>query len=177
MALIKCPECGKEISDTTSKCIHCGYEFSKEGSDKSEKEIIILRRNRSVSYAESIVLGVLAVLFFFSGLRCFLTSMVYGWIFALSFCIGSFVGSIYSLILVSSNNSCKSEVLTKKAGVYYVYSKSGERTVLTREKLKLIECKKKFAIDKRYVLGYKKILGYIYPEDINNFDKELSSKN
>lgn len=25
MALIKCPECGKEISDKSSACIHCGY--------------------------------------------------------------------------------------------------------------------------------------------------------
>ena len=25
MALIKCPECGKEISDKSDKCIHCGY--------------------------------------------------------------------------------------------------------------------------------------------------------
>lgn len=25
MALIKCPECGKEISDQAAQCIHCGY--------------------------------------------------------------------------------------------------------------------------------------------------------
>lgn len=25
MALIKCPECKKEISDKSEKCIHCGY--------------------------------------------------------------------------------------------------------------------------------------------------------
>lgn len=25
MALIKCPECGKEISDKAKQCIHCGY--------------------------------------------------------------------------------------------------------------------------------------------------------
>lgn len=26
MALIKCPECGKEISDTAKVCPHCGYK-------------------------------------------------------------------------------------------------------------------------------------------------------
>lgn len=26
MALVKCPECGKEISDKAKACIHCGYE-------------------------------------------------------------------------------------------------------------------------------------------------------
>lgn len=26
--LIKCPECGKEISDMSERCIHCGYPLS-----------------------------------------------------------------------------------------------------------------------------------------------------
>ena len=30
MALIKCPECGKEVSDTCEQCVHCGYIFPKE---------------------------------------------------------------------------------------------------------------------------------------------------
>ncbi len=30
MALINCPECGKQISDTTSSCPHCGYKLSVE---------------------------------------------------------------------------------------------------------------------------------------------------
>ena len=29
MALIKCPECGKEISDKSEKCIHCGFPFKQ----------------------------------------------------------------------------------------------------------------------------------------------------
>lgn len=35
MALIKCPECGKEISDTATTCPHCGtktnYQKKKSG--------------------------------------------------------------------------------------------------------------------------------------------------
>lgn len=30
MALIKCPECGKEISDRSKMCIHCGYPLEEE---------------------------------------------------------------------------------------------------------------------------------------------------
>ncbi len=30
MALIKCPECGKEISSSADKCIYCGYPLVKE---------------------------------------------------------------------------------------------------------------------------------------------------
>ena len=29
MALIKCPECNKEVSDTAETCPHCGYRFKK----------------------------------------------------------------------------------------------------------------------------------------------------
>ena len=28
MALIPCPECGKEVSDRAPACIHCGYPLS-----------------------------------------------------------------------------------------------------------------------------------------------------
>lgn len=30
MALIKCPECGKEVSDKAPACIHCGYPLQKQ---------------------------------------------------------------------------------------------------------------------------------------------------
>ena len=30
MALIKCPECGKEVSNKAKQCIHCGYPFDFE---------------------------------------------------------------------------------------------------------------------------------------------------
>lgn len=50
MALIKCKECGKEISDTADKCIHCGIpphedEIKKEitaGLHISKKLAVIL---------------------------------------------------------------------------------------------------------------------------------------
>ena len=36
MALIKCPECGKEISDTAESCIHCGYPLTDDNSKQDE---------------------------------------------------------------------------------------------------------------------------------------------
>ena len=33
MALIKCPECGKEISDKSKQCIHCGYPLEESNND------------------------------------------------------------------------------------------------------------------------------------------------
>lgn len=41
MALIKCPECGKEMSDTLNSCPHCGYVFNKKNSNKTKKKYII----------------------------------------------------------------------------------------------------------------------------------------
>ena len=32
MALISCPECKKEISDLSEKCIHCGFPLQKQKS-------------------------------------------------------------------------------------------------------------------------------------------------
>lgn len=35
MALIKCPECGKEISDKATQCIYCGYPLSNKLQESS----------------------------------------------------------------------------------------------------------------------------------------------
>lgn len=33
--LIKCPECGKEISDKSKQCIHCGYPLEESKINKN----------------------------------------------------------------------------------------------------------------------------------------------
>ena len=33
MALIHCPECGKEISDQAPACIHCGYPLAQDARE------------------------------------------------------------------------------------------------------------------------------------------------
>ena len=38
MALIRCVNCGHEISDTTKKCIHCGKKIKKV-SEKGEYQL------------------------------------------------------------------------------------------------------------------------------------------
>ncbi len=39
MALVNCPECGKEVSDSTKTCIHCGYKLNKNNHllDKTKR--------------------------------------------------------------------------------------------------------------------------------------------
>lgn len=36
--LIKCPECGKEISDKSKQCIHCGFPLSEIDNQTAENE-------------------------------------------------------------------------------------------------------------------------------------------
>ena len=40
MALINCPECGKEISDKSKQCIHCGYPLTNDEKDGSYTVIL-----------------------------------------------------------------------------------------------------------------------------------------
>jgi len=53
MALVKCPECGKEISDTAKSCPNCGYVFKKKGTSKT----II----RFVAVVAAIIVAVFAI--------------------------------------------------------------------------------------------------------------------
>lgn len=39
MSLIKCPECGKDVSNLSEKCIHCGYPLQGQLKYKSYKVI------------------------------------------------------------------------------------------------------------------------------------------
>ena len=41
MALIKCPECGKEVSDKAQSCIHCGYPINQNTiADNGNRRIV-----------------------------------------------------------------------------------------------------------------------------------------
>lgn len=75
MALIKCPECGKEISDKAEKCPHCGYPIEEientvenetgskqEGSD-SNKEVPKKKKplNKKIIIVVSAIIGVAVV--------------------------------------------------------------------------------------------------------------------
>lgn len=171
MALIKCPECGNEISDTAEQCIHCGYKIKKDenNSDKSDKVIIIIRRNRSVSYARSIISIVIAIAFFLSGLRCLITSNIIGWIIAWTICFIGIVAFIFLLVEVGRNNSSKSEILTENGDKYYAYNTKGERIILMKEEMHKI----KFSKIGEMIVDNKNF-GFIIKEDEIKLQEELT---
>ena len=55
MALINCPECGKEISDTSKSCIHCGYVIDKKIS--TFDKIIILDKVKKLEKKKRLGIG------------------------------------------------------------------------------------------------------------------------
>lgn len=44
MALITCPECGKQVSDKAAACIHCGYPI--QALTQQKNELLLARRAR-----------------------------------------------------------------------------------------------------------------------------------
>ena len=61
MALIKCPECGKEVSDTAKTCVHCGYKLVKK---TSLKEKIKNMPNKQRSICKKICLTSIGIIIF-----------------------------------------------------------------------------------------------------------------
>ena len=49
MTLIKCPECGKEISDKAKKCPHCGIKCKNENEIKTRNEFDKIKKSNNYS--------------------------------------------------------------------------------------------------------------------------------
>lgn len=118
MALIKCPECGKDVSDTCEYCIHCGYRLSKPSFEKTEEakpidvsvkysEVLVNRNNHIKSVAPlvwGIILAVLTVIFGFNmffGNGITTTWVFFIMIFGIVPCLGL---STMCFILFGTNN-------------------------------------------------------------------------
>lgn len=60
MALINCPECGKQVSDTAPSCPHCGYQLKGE-ANMSHTQISKPKKKNS---ALTTILVVIAIILF-----------------------------------------------------------------------------------------------------------------
>lgn len=59
MALIKCPECGKEISDTVKNCIHCGYVLKQETNVSPQQTIVTVEApKKAKSSSKFLIIGI-----------------------------------------------------------------------------------------------------------------------
>lgn len=101
MALIKCPECGGNVSDTIEACPHCGFKLKKEknilGKEitaKNEDVIVVVRRDRSQGNGVAgtcIILGIL------------LLPLIIG--------LGLLIGGIDIMSTINKNNQISKELI------------------------------------------------------------------
>ena len=63
MALIKCPECGKEISDKSKACIHCGYplDYVAPPSKLPKEEMVTVHVHRERKFTGSMLISLILV--------------------------------------------------------------------------------------------------------------------
>jgi len=61
MALIKCPECNKEISDKVKSCPHCGYPFDEAFSNNKPQPVEITSINLNRKKSKKILKFILIV--------------------------------------------------------------------------------------------------------------------
>ena len=102
MAMIKCPECGNQVSDKAKACIHCGCPISIETRKKVKKkewnELTTEERQSVMSYRRkigqfpvvSIIIIVFAFLFFILSDMSLFLIVIY---FTILFVVGIIVSS------------------------------------------------------------------------------------
>lgn len=106
MALIKCPNCGKEISDKAEKCVGCGWKVEPI-KDSVKEQTIELKHTAAIKCRKiffSVSVFFMMVLVF--GMICF---MVIVWKR-----LNSFSAEINTLV---SNRPIESEILTNDMGI------------------------------------------------------------
>lgn len=63
MALIKCPECHKDISDKANKCPHCGYSSTKNARNFQKSNLLNFKWDNKYFFILIILLGGYLLLF------------------------------------------------------------------------------------------------------------------
>lgn len=85
MALIKCPDCGKEVSNRAANCIHCGYPLAVKEPNVSFNEnngihnenhktaplIVNKSKQRKLSKSVKVIMAILAVIVLMVGIVTF----------------------------------------------------------------------------------------------------------
>jgi len=63
MALIKCPECSKEISDKVKNCPHCGYPLKEMDEDAQKVEVSSINlKSKNPKKTKKVIVGIIILL-------------------------------------------------------------------------------------------------------------------
>ena len=132
MALIKCPECGKEISSESEKCVYCGFPIKPKSELKS---FVVGKRGESHSMMVLVIFClIIGILIATGAVFCFIGSVSEvdpGAQAALKI-MGFFVGSLAALFLVLGIITL-SRILSNRANSHdcIVYDAENNKLVLS----------------------------------------------
>ena len=102
MALVKCAECGREISDKSKVCMNCGNPINNEYCDEGTEKNInfffkVAKVYRIIMY---ILAGLVVVLCAMDGYaEAFLIGLLYGGLVALAGFLSGFIMEWYAYVL------------------------------------------------------------------------------
>ena len=179
MALIKCPECGKEISDASPACIHCGYPLQKKSEEvKVESRVIGHRGNENLLWfwilavvfgAGSVAIGIIEIL---DILVLGIFSIVCGGLLIII--------PIPQFIMIGVNNGNKKDCIFFNAETkqFEVYTLTGKPFKINTKDV--IKIQASFSTDFRVILTYKtdtgkrKKLNLGYCSDRNYLVREVN---
>lgn len=134
VALISCPECGKQISDSTPTCPHCGYRFSVDTAPISPPSSTEIKPSKS-----NIPVGVIAVL---AGIVVIVFSIPFIGVFGLGI-FGIFSGVVLLGLGFSS--------ITGMHDVICPYCKSSGKIAKGAKNYKCPTCKKRSVREDGYL--------------------------
>ena len=175
MALIKCPECGKEISDQASACIHCGFPLSKLEQIKQKEEGIILKRSKSsifnviaifliTTIIFSILIGVFAIQIAVNDNPSLVFAFSIGTMLLTSLTIVSIGGLVISIVERAKNNNRININLIE-------YDKDNNLLMCRSYKDECVSIKPEAV---RYLDGSSKVYLYYFAEDKKKQKKTLA---
>lgn len=126
MALVKCPECGKEVSDSADACPNCGYGIKEYYQNKKKNELqrkIYEEKLNSIQkpdephikWGELVALSWPGLLGFIFGAEVGFTTLILFFIFALVLTIGSYFESKkeYELALTDFEQYKREELMRR----------------------------------------------------------------
>ena len=175
MALIKCPECNKEISDQAISCPHCGFPLSKLGIEKQNKEQIdlsscevILKRGVKKSIRVTmVILLVLAILIAVGDIIYFLTNFyptVLVGLIIVYMCL-AYIIAMYTIsaVKMSHNSNLRHECLYYDKNTNKFYAELWNFDVIALEASEEILLKQNYwAFNENLIMyrGHKYNIGY-----------------
>ena len=143
MSLIKCPECGKDVSDTCEYCIHCGFKLSKPNFNEQaleERTVVLVNRANNIKIVKTLVWGIVLAFFAtvtfliivlsksaYSGILEFLILGIFISLPALLLSIMCFVLFGLDVQKAKLNNKITDPLVVRRNGTLVVYDINGNK--------------------------------------------------